>query len=145
MTEKTLLVELTRVIPAAAEELFDAWLDPEAMAAFLSPLEGVSTRVAHVDARVGGGYALTMHMGETVIPIEGEYRVVERPARLAFTWLSDRTLPGSLVTLTFERLAEESTRMTLRHVGFPDEETREDHARGWARIAEELSSSIAKR
>lgn len=144
MTEN-LFVELTRVIPASAEEVFDAWLDPEAMAVFLSPLEGVSTRVTHLDARVGGRYALTIHMGQTVIPIEGEYREVDRATRLVFTWLSDHTLPTSVVALTFEPIDEESTRMTLRHIGFPDEVARDDHARGWGRIAGELARAMATR
>jgi len=133
----TWLVDFSRMIAAAPEELFDAWLDPEAIAHFMCPGEGVRVRDVEVDARVGGAFSLNMVAGETVIPIHGTYRVIDRATKLAFAWLSDRTTDESVVTLTFEA-SSEGTQMTLHHEGFPDEGARDDHAGGWQHIVGRL-------
>lgn len=133
-----LLVELVRVIDAPARDLFEAWLDPEAMSHFLAPAPGVITQDVRVDANVGGRFSLTMKAGETSIPIAGEYRAIDRYTHLAFTWVSAATRPDSVVKLDFEELGEVQTRMTLRHVGFPSDESRRNHDGGWAHILERL-------
>ena len=92
---------------------------------------------------VGGAFSLTMVAGETLIPIHGEYRVLDRPHALAFTWQSARTTEHSLVELGFEAVGEQ-TKMTLRHVGFPDASARDDHDGGWAHILDCLLVILAE-
>jgi glutathione S-transferase len=138
-------VHLVREFAVPAAAVFEAWLDPAVLGAFIKPAPGVSVADTAVDARVGGGFSLTLVIGETRIPIRGAYHHIDRYTRLAFTWLSSRTQPDSLVTLDFEALGRDRTRLTLVHTGFPDAEARDDHDGGWALILSQLENVTAGR
>lgn len=138
-------VHLVRELPAPRQAVFEAWLDPERLAAFLRPAPGATVLDPRVDAREGGGFALTMVVGGTHLPVHGTYRRIDRFDRLEFTWLGTKALDSSVVTLTFEELGPTRTRLTLDHVGFPSEELRRDHEGGWGEILEQLSRALGER
>ena len=52
-------VVVRRMIAASAEDLFDAWLDPEALAQWMRP-GSIQSTVARVEPRVGGAYEIVM-------------------------------------------------------------------------------------
>lgn len=133
----SLRVEIVHTFPTHPARVFDAWLDPVALSAFLTPDPGVRTEQVSVDPKVGGGFSLVMIAGSTEIPIHGSYLEIDRPHRLVFGWRSSRTTAQSVVTLTFEAVPE-GTRLTLHHTGFPDSAARDDHDGGWAHILETL-------
>lgn len=137
----TLLVQLERSLPATPERVYDAWLNPQAMAQFLCPAPGVQLEDVSVDPRVGGAFSLTMVVGEARVPIEGDYRVMQRPHALHFGWRSHRTTADSEVQLTFAPQGDH-TLMTLRHVGFTDASSRADHHGGWQHILELLAKAL---
>ncbi len=137
----TLSVEITRQIPAPPERVYDAWLDPGLMARFLRPGPGVRVRDVEVNPVVGGAFSLVMLAGEVAIPIGGTYRELDRPKALAFSWLSSRTRADSLVRLTFTAVPG-GTEMTLRHTGFPDASSRNDHDGGWVAIVDALAAQL---
>lgn len=136
-----LALKLTRRISASPEALIDAWLDPVMLKRFISPGEGTSTVRAETDPRVGGRYEIVMHneMGE--VPHWGEYREIDRPNRLAFTWNSPHAVPDSLVTLTFRAVGNE-TEVTLIHDRFPSEAERRGHEGGWTSILQALDATL---
>ncbi len=137
-----LRVDCDRVIAAPAEKLFDAWLDPERLASFMRPGEGVTVAEATTDAEVGGRFMIMMRVGEKELPHSGTYKTIDRPNRLAFTWESaNSTEDGSTVTVDFEP-AEGGTQVRLSHVRFPSEESRSDHEGGWARILDTLANQF---
>ena len=111
---------------------------------FISPGEGTSTLRAETDPRVGGRYDIVMHneMGE--IPHWGEYREIDRPNRLSFTWNSPHAVPDSLVTLTFRAVGDE-TEVTLIHDRFPSEASRAGHEGGWTSILQALDEALGSR
>src|ERR1044072_7629816 len=80
-------VVVRRTIAASAEDLFDAFLDPEALATWMRP-GTIRSTVAHVEPRVGGRYQITMQGESGPLPHTGVYRVIDRPKRLVFTWHS---------------------------------------------------------
>ena len=133
MTDE-LSLEVHRTIRAPREALFDAWLDPSRLAQFMKPGEDMGTPRIEIDAREGGAFFIGMRAGEAELPHRGVYKTIRRPEELAFTWESDFAGPGSIVTIRFEDLGDEGTRVTLRHVGFPNEERRQGHEAGWTRI-----------
>jgi uncharacterized protein YndB with AHSA1/START domain len=51
-------IRLHRVLRAAPEKIYRAFLDPEAMAKWLPP-NGFTGRVHHMDAKVGGSYKMS--------------------------------------------------------------------------------------
>ena len=134
---------ISRTIPAPAKTVFEAWLDPEALAKFIKPMEGMPDCAVEVDAQEGGEFQIIMRAGDQDLPHRGEYKTIQPYEKLAFTWLSDYTIPDSLVTLTFKELGPNDTELTLHHNGFPNEESRNNHNGGWDSIVEHLSEFVA--
>ena len=137
-----LALKLTQQVDAAPERVFDAWLNPAMIRRFM--LTGPGTRVAKAEAdpRVGGRYDIVMtnDMGE--VPHWGEYREIDRPRRLVFTWNSPHASEDSLVTLTFEP-ENSGTLVTLVHEKFPSEGSRDGHSKGWTGILTTLADVMA--
>ncbi len=133
---------ISRTIAAPAKRVFDAWLDPKALARFIKPMKGMPDCPVEVDPKEGGGFHIIMKVGDQELSHRGEYKTIQPYEKLVFTWLSDHTIPDSTVTLTFEDLGPNETRLTLHHVGFPSEEARNNHEGGWSAILEELSQFI---
>ena len=133
-----------KIVPAACERVFEAWLSPEALAVFIRPAPGVTIPRVDVDARVGGKFLIVMKVGSSDVPHHGEYRVIDRYSRLAFTWHSAQTAPHSLVTIDFEALGPEQTRVSLHHADFPNETIRSNHETGWTGILDALSELVGR-
>lgn len=129
-------ITVRRTIPATPEELFDAWLDAESLAEFMRP--GTEKRTtATCDPRVGGKFEIIMRVGKEEYPHRGEFRVIERPVKLVFTWLSKATrFNESVVTVEFHKRGKQ-TEVVLTHTGLPPE-AEGDHTKGWSEILEHL-------
>lgn len=140
---KELSLTIDRVIPAPRQAVFEAWLDPEALARFMTPGEGMTVPKVENEPRVGGSFLIVMKAGEQELEHRGEYQVIDRYDRLVFTWISGHTMPGSTVTLTFQELSPKETKLTLHHVGFPNEQSRSDHEGGWKAIVDALAATVA--
>jgi uncharacterized protein YndB with AHSA1/START domain len=92
--------------------------------------------VAHVevDARVGGSFHVVMASERGRSDHRGRYVEIERPERLRFTWMSAATGGAeTMVTVTFEAV-DEGTRLTLIHVGLPDDTAVARHESSWQSI-----------
>ena len=77
-------VTVRREIAASAEELFDAWLDPESMSAWMKPRDIRETH-AETDAREGGSFRIVMVRNDDDSVVHtGMYRVIDRPRRLVW-------------------------------------------------------------
>lgn len=137
------MIHLERIIPAPARTVFEAWLDPEALARFMCPTEGMTTGAIEVDARVGGSFLITMILGGRELPHRGEYVEIERYTRLVFTWRSHVAGEGSRVTLTFEAIERGRTRLVLEHAGLEDGAIAA-HTHGWTSILAALDGSLSQ-
>lgn len=141
MTELSL--EITRHLPFPPERVFDAWLDPEMLAKFMEPGPGVTIPEATSDAKVGGNFLILMRVPEAGdLPHTGQYKVIDRPNQLQFTWNSQNSQEDSLVTLDFTP-KDGGTDLKLHHVRFPSEQSRDDHNGGWTRIVETLNKVLS--
>jgi uncharacterized protein YndB with AHSA1/START domain len=65
----------SRVIRARPEELYEAFIDPAALAAWLPPAE-MTGEIHEFDARVGGGYRMSLFY-----PPDETFSVARRPTR----------------------------------------------------------------
>jgi uncharacterized protein YndB with AHSA1/START domain len=128
--DDTILI-IKRVFDAPPDAVFDAWLDREVFQSWIGP-EGVKCDVPLLEARVGGRYRIDMNMSDgRNIPVGGEFRVIEKPSRLVFTWgWEGDPARTSLVTLTFHE-ANGKTEFALKHEGFTAKQDRDAHERGW--------------
>ncbi|MEU6017244.1 SRPBCC domain-containing protein [Streptomyces sp. NPDC047515] len=113
-------IDITRVLDAPREGVFEAWTTPEHFAAWYGgdaevPLDRVS-----MDVRPGGAWSLVIVVPGTEMPFHGVYREVVAPERLAFT-LKDATAPadteGETVTVTFTDRGDKSTEMVFTQRG----------------------------
>lgn len=136
-------LELTtsRVINAAPETVFNAWLDPEMMAKFMIPAQGVAVPEAKADPVVGGRFSVLMRAGDKDMPHGGEYKEIDPHSRIVFTWESPFSVDDSTVTLTIAPSGS-GTEITLHHVKFADEEQRDNHNGGWTSILAKLDDVL---
>lgn len=134
-------VRVRRRIAAPAQALFDAWLDPESIAAWMRPFDTVRTQ-AQADPVAGGSYRIDMHQpdGGVVVHV-GKYVEIERPHRLVFTWSSPATQHrDSLVTIEFVESAG-ATEVSLTHEQLP-EYMAQAHVGGWTSALEKLAAQF---
>jgi uncharacterized protein YndB with AHSA1/START domain len=132
-------IRVVRTIRADREKLFHAWTDPEAlMHWWRMDGEGWAFAGATIDLRVGGRYRLGMTSpdGKSHVAV-GEYREIQQPARLVFTW--DWEDPSSrvgetLVTLEFKDAGNQQTEVVLTHDRFADAARSRSHEQGWTQL-----------
>lgn len=140
MTE--LKLQVSKTINAAPEKVFNAWLDPEMLARFMLPGPNTSVPSASSDATVGGRFAILMKSGDDEIPHAGTYKEIDPHSRIVFTWESPYSSDDSTVTLDFAP-GEGGTLVTLTHVKFPSEDSRDNHEGGWTQILTVLADVLA--
>ena len=138
VTDTDLTLTVTRTIAAPPERVFDAWLDPGLLMRFMQPGPGMTTPSARTDAEVGGRFDLIMKRDDDEMPHGGVYKEIDRPNRIVFSWESPFSVAGSTVTLDF-RPDGTGTYVTLTHIRFPNQESRDNHEGGWTAILARLA------
>ncbi len=129
----TFQLTLERRIRAPREKVFDAFVTPALMKAWMCP-RGMTVPEASADPRPGGRFSVTMLARDgDRHTAAGVYQEIKRPERLVYTWQwQNPELPNveTLITVSFvERDGVTELRMT--HSGFPDAGLRDSHNQGW--------------
>ena len=134
-------IRVRRRIAAPAQVLFDAWLDPESVGAWMRPFDTART-VAQTDPVVGGVYRIDMYQPDgQVVEHVGKYVEIDPPRRLVFTWASPATQhKDSLVTIEFIE-SEGATEVSLTHEQLP-EYMAQAHVGGWTSAFEKLAERV---
>ena len=134
-------IVLRRYLAAPRDRVFAAWLDPLSLARWMRPGAN-ATATAEVDPRVGGRFRIVMMHGAGVTEHTGEYLVIEPPARLSFTWISEHTqqLATQVTVECFER--DRGTELVLTHRRLPESKI-EAHRRGWGTILQNLDEVLS--
>jgi uncharacterized protein YndB with AHSA1/START domain len=140
MSESVALV-VRRTIRASAEHIFEAWTRPEHLRAWWGP-RPVTCSGAEVDLRVGGKYSIANALPDgSHVTIEGEFRAVERPHKLVYTW---RIAEGeeSLVTVRFQARGA-VTEVVVVHEHVASAAERESHQTGWQGCLDGLAAFLS--
>ena len=128
-----LRLELERVLPAPRPLVFAAFTDPDELAKWWGP-EGFTVPSLQFDAKVGARYRIEMQPPEgDRFYLTGEFREVDPPARLAYTFAWEDPDPDdveTLVALSFRDLGE-STEIGFTQGRFKTEARRALHRDGW--------------
>mgnify|MGYP001098834655 CR=1 FL=1 len=135
-------LKVSKTVNAPIESVFNAWLDPEMLAKFMTPGEGVTVPRAENDPRVGGSFHITMLAGDKEMPHSGEYLTIDPHSLLIFTWQSSHSIDGSTVSLNFSEV-EGGTNVELTQVKFLHEEARDSHLGGWTSILNALDKVMS--
>ena len=115
-------IRLHRVLRAAPERVYRAFLDPDAMVKWLPP-NGFTGKVHHMDARVGGSHKMSFTNFTTgkSHAFGGEYLELVPHDRIRYTdTFDDPNLPGAMqVTITLEKVSC-GTEVHITQEGVPD-------------------------
>ena len=138
-TPKQTELTLTRLIPASAAEVYDAWLDARSPG---GPWFGCKQVI--LDAKVDGlFYHCVSHEGREWAHY-GRFVALERPRRIEHTWVSEGTRGlESVLTVTFAPEGNK-TRVTLRHTGVPDDDFGRQHGEGWNYVLGAIEERFAQ-
>lgn len=138
-----LVLEVRRTFAAARERVFDAWTTAAAVKRWLAP-ENANVEDARVDFRVGGGYDIRMRGNDGQLHhVAGEYREIDRPKRLVFSWAWQSKTGGSSSLVTVEFLEHgAATEVVLTHTGLETEQEIQGHRHGWVGCFEKLAAVV---
>jgi uncharacterized protein YndB with AHSA1/START domain len=134
-------LEMKRVFPAAPSVVFGAFSEPDELAKWWGP-EGFTTPSMEFDPRVGATYRIEMQPpdGDSFL-LTGEFRDVDPPAHLAYTFAWQPPDPDdveTLVGLSFRDLGG-STEVAFTQGSFKTEERRALHRDGWTDSFDKLA------
>ena len=128
-----LTLAIRRVIPALRSAVFVAFCDPDTLAKWWGP-HGFTTHSVEFDPCVGENYRIEMQPPHSdSFYLAGEFREVDPPARLAYTFVWENPDPDdaeTLVALAF-RGQGQATEVALTQGPFKTEARRALHRDGW--------------
>jgi uncharacterized protein YndB with AHSA1/START domain len=126
-------VQFHRVLRTAAEKVYKAFIDADAMAKWLPP-NGFTGKVHEMDARVGGGYLMSFTNFSTgkSHSFRGRYVELAPGERICYTdRFDDPNLPGEMrVTVTLKKVSV-GTELSIVQEGIPDAIPPEACYLGW--------------
>src|SRR3954447_26715943 len=146
----------SRVIPAAADRIYAALIDPDALTSWLPP-DGMTGRFEHFDARVGGSYRLVLTYDDPAnargkatadsdvvearcVDLLPGVRVVQ-----AVDFVSEDPANAGTMTMTWELSAVDAgTRVEIRAQDVSAGISAEDHAAGLSSSLANLAAYVAR-
>ena len=120
-TNNTNTVRLHRVLRAAPERVYRAFLDPDAMAKWLPP-NGFTGKVHQIDAKVGGTYKMSFTNFSTgkSHSFGGKYLELKPNELLRYTdKFDDANLPGEMITTVSLKPVFCGTELNVTQEGIP--------------------------
>ena len=145
MTEQdTRVLRIERAYDAPIQDVFDAWASEEVIRRWFHAGPDWETPSAEVDLRVGGTVRVVMRRPDgTEVGGSGEYTTIERPHRLAFTWMFDDE-PSNEQMIELE-LSERDGVTTALFVNsnISNDERRDAQDYGWRLCFDNLDGALA--
>lgn len=144
-SENTIVREIT--IDAPASKIYAALTDPDQLTQWRGSDDQYRTATMEADVRVGGHWRTTgKDAGGGDFAVEGEYKIVQPPHLLEFTWRHDWEGADNSETVVRYELIEENggTLVRVTHSGFQSEASRDDHGRGWVQVLNWLKAYVTR-
>lgn len=126
----TIVAEI--VIKASAERIFEALMDPRQRTQWWGAAGRFQATHMESDLRPGGAWMMSgTGMGGKPFVVRGEYRSVDRPRSIEFTWKANWDQEAPVTVVRFDLVeADGATTVKLTHSGLTGERSRENY-RGW--------------
>ena len=141
-----LALQMKRVIHAPRPLVFNALTEPDELAEWWGP-SGFTAPSVEVDLRVGGSYRFAMQPPDgDLFYLSGEFRKVDPPAHLAYTFRWEDPDPDdreTLVTLSLQDLGE-STELVFAQRAFATQARRALHEQGWTDCLDRLQELMSR-
>ena len=142
-----LTLQLNRIVAVRRRVVFRACTEPDELAQWWGP-HGFTMLDIELDLRVGGAYRFAMQPPEgDLFHISGEFRAIEPPALLEYTFRYEQPDPDdreTVVRLLFQD-AGDSTEISLVQSGFATEARRALHDGGWSDSFDRLQDLLSRR
>ncbi|MGH9608420.1 MAG: SRPBCC family protein [Bryobacteraceae bacterium] len=137
----TIVQEIT--IRGSAEEIFQALTNPAQLVQWWGSEGRFETKQVESDLRPCGKWSMSgAGMGGKPFHVSGEYREIERPRLLVFTWLPNWQGDATESVVRFELEETGSiTKVRLTHSGLTTESSRNSH-KGWPQILAGLQTYV---
>lgn len=132
-------------IEGPAERIFEALTNPSQVVQWWGAPGRFQMTHMEADLRVGGKWAMrgTGLEGKPII-VRGEYRQIQRPRLLVFTWTPSWQGDATESTVRFELEEKDGiTSVRLTHSGLVSESSRGSH-RGWPQILAWLQGYVER-
>ena len=130
-------LSIPRTYDVPASKVFDAWVNPKSVKAWLANGEDVV-----VDPRVGGLFYIEMPWEKKIYPHYGRYIAVNKPRLLEFTWMSQGTHGNESVVKIELKESGGKTQLKLTHDGLPDKAEVKNHTGGWTHFLDALAERL---
>lgn len=153
------LIEITRTFQAPVDEVFSAWSKVELVKQWWGPNQ-YSAPAVKIDFRVGGKYTFAMQgPDKKMMWSSGIYEEIIPNKKIVNTdYFSDKDgvrvspqslgMPGNwndelFVTIEFESVRKDQTKIVLSHEGIP-QEMYDECVKGWTETIDKLQNLIEK-
>jgi uncharacterized protein YndB with AHSA1/START domain len=137
-------IRLHRVLRAAPEKVYRAFLDADAKAKWLPP-NGFTAKVHHLDARVGGSYKMSFTNFSTgnSHSFGGTYLELVPGERIRYTdRFDDPNLPGEMMTTVTLKKVLVGTELNVVQEGVPGVIPAEACYLGWQESLKALATLV---
>lgn len=139
------LLTISREFDVPVEELYKAWISPDALKQWWSPMGKKLTDVKN-EVEKGGRIKYTANDNESPLVIKGEYEEVKEKEKLVYTWdfnFSNDAFEESPYRLTvkFEDNGNGS-RLEVKQENLKDDEAVRVHEKGWKKELEKLGDYL---
>lgn len=137
-------VRFHRVLRAAPEKVYRAFVDADAMAKWLPP-NGFTGKVHHLDAKVGGTYRMSFTNFTTGRghAFGGTYLELAPHERIRYTdSFDDPNLPGEMQTTVTLKTVSCGTELNIVQEGLPDVIPPEACCLGWQESLAQLAKLV---
>ena len=138
-------VRVSRLLGAAPERVFDAWLNVVEARAFLFALRiGGEDVSSEIDARVGGRFRIVRRWDAEDVEFSGEYLEIDRPHRLVFSLSVEKFAQrDDHVIVELAPLAHQSLLVLTHELSLPDPVARSRIQHGWVAVLDRLTALCA--
>jgi uncharacterized protein YndB with AHSA1/START domain len=140
------VLRIERSFDAPVERVFEAWTSEEVLRRWLHGMPDWETPTAEVDLRVGGRIRIVMRdpSSASEVGATGEYKAVEPPRRLLFTWVWDHQPDQpQLIELEFSE-RDGRTTVLMTNSAIPTDGGLDDQERGWLVCYDNLEGLLAR-
>lgn len=137
-------VRVSRLVSAAPERIFDAWLDADQARTFLFNGRIGDEISSEIDARVGGAFRVVRPRDGGDVEYWGEFLEIDRPQRLVFSLFVERYAQrDDRVIVEIAPVADQSLLVLTHELSLPDPAERLRIQRAWVRALNRLGACTA--
>ena len=137
-------IKLHRVLKAAPEKIYRAFLDADSLAKWLPPY-GFTCKVHHIDAKAGGSYRMSFTNFTTAKShsFGGKYLKLKQNEYIRYSdQFEDPNMPGEMITTVSIKPVSCGSDVTIEQTGIPEAIPAEMCYLGWQESIDQLAKVV---